>query len=243
MGVKTICYLSFGYPSIEGSIEAAGYYVEGGADAIEVSLPPHNPYRDSAFIQGLYKVALEQTENYDDYLDGIARMIKKYPNVEIILILYHEVFMAIGAKKVIDFCHENGIGNLISGDLHDEDALKALKEGGIKLARSVNYKMNEDDIQRCINTDGFTYMQAFPSEGQYVKPGFEELDTCIRYLRERKVSEPIYCGAGIKCPADAAKVKAAGGNGFFVGSSIIKMYDEPDKLIALIKEYKKAVSD
>ena len=86
MGVKTICYLSFGYPSIEGSIEAAGYYVEGGADAIEVSLPPHNPYRDSAFIQGLYKVALEQTENYDDYLDGIAQqraveLISNYSHV------------------------------------------------------------------------------------------------------------------------------------------------------------------
>ena len=41
--------------------------------------------------------------------------------------------------------------------------------------------------------------------------------------------EPIYCGAGIKCPEDAAKVKAAGGNGFFVGSSIIKLYEKPEE--------------
>ena len=78
---------------------------------------------------------------------------------------------------------------------------------------------------------------------QYVKPGFEELETCIRYLRERKVSEPIYCGAGIKSPADAARVKAAGGQGFFVGSSIIKLYDTPEKLVELIREYKKAAQN
>lgn len=96
--------------------------------------------------------------------------------------------MAIGAEKLGEFCEKHHIVNVISGDLHDPEAIAALRKHGVKLARSVNYKMNEDDIQRCINTDGFTYMQAFPSEGQYVKPGFEELETCIRYLRERKVS-------------------------------------------------------
>ena len=151
--------------------------------------------------------------------------------------------MAIGAEKLGEFCEKHHIVNVISGDLHDPEAIAALRKHGVKLARSVNYKMNEDDIQRCINTDGFTYMQAFPSEGQYVKPGFEELETCIRYLRERKVSEPIYCGAGIKSPADAARVKAAGGQGFFVGSSIIKLYDTPEQLVELIRDYKKAAQN
>ena len=33
MSIKTICYLSFGYPTIEKSIEMAGRYIEGGCDA------------------------------------------------------------------------------------------------------------------------------------------------------------------------------------------------------------------
>ena len=243
MGIKTICYLSFGYPTIEKSIEMAGYYIEGGCDAIEVSIPPKDPYRDSAFLQELYRVALAQTDDYSAYLEGVGRMTEKYPNTEFFFVLYHEVIMAIGAEKLGEFCEKHHIVNVISGDLHDPEAIAALRKHGVKLARSVNYKMNEDDIQRCIHTDGFTYMQAFPSEGQYVKPGFEELETCIRYLRERKVSEPIYCGAGIKSPADAARVKAAGGQGFFVGSSIIKLYDTPENLVELIREYKKAAQD
>lgn len=243
MSVKTICYLSFGYPTIEKSIEAAGLYIEGGCDAIEVSIPPKDPYRDSAFLQSLYKVALNQTENYDDYLEGIGRMTEKYNKTEFFFVLYHEVIMAIGPQKLGEFCKKHGITNVISGDLHDEEAIKTLRANGVKLARSVNYKMDEADIQRCIETDGFTYMQAFPSPGQYVKPGFEKIEDCIKYLRERKVSEPIYCGAGIKTPCDAARIKAAGGNGFFVGSSIIKMYDDPQGLVNLIKEYKRVAED
>ena len=239
MGIKTICYLSFRYPSIEGSIKVAGYYVSGGCDAIEVSIPPKNPYRDSAFLQELYKIALEQTDDYDEYLDGIAKMTQKYQNTEFFLVLYHEVIISIGAEKLAKFCQKQKIVNIISGDLHDEEAIKVLKSHEVKLARSVNYKMDETDIEKCIKTDGFTYMQAFPASGQYVKPGFEELHTCIDYLRKRKVSLPIYCGAGIKSPEDAAKVKESGGDGFFVGSSIIKLYSEPEKLVSLIKAYKK----
>ncbi len=240
MGIKTICFLTFGYPSIEESIKFAGLYVKGGCDAIEVTIPPHDGYRDSVFIQNLYKKALEQTDSYDDYLNGIERMIKEYPSTEFFLILYHEVIMNIGPEKVGRFCSKNGIKYLISGDLHDEDAISTLRSYGVKLARSVNYKMEEADIERCVEADGFTYMQAFPREGQYVKPGFEKLETCIKYLRSRKVSEPIYCGAGIKTPDDAERVRKAGGNGFFVGSSIIKLYDKPDELVALIREYKNA---
>lgn len=150
MSIKTICYLSFGYPTIEKSIEMAGRYIEGGCDAIEVSIPPKDPYRDSAFLQELYRVALAQTDDYSKYLEGIGRMTEQYPSTEFFFVLYHEVIMAIGAEKLGEFCEKHHIVNVISGDLHDPEAIAALRKHGVKLARSVNYKMNEDDIQRCI---------------------------------------------------------------------------------------------
>ena len=85
MSIKTICYLSFGYPTIEKSIEMAGRYIEGGCDAIEVSIPPKDPYRDSAFLQELYRVALAQTDDYSKYLEGIGRMTEQYPSTEFFL--------------------------------------------------------------------------------------------------------------------------------------------------------------
>lgn len=241
--IKMICYLPLGYPTLEKSVEMAGYYVQGGCDAIEVSIPPVNPYRDGPFIQDLMRKALEKCGSYERYLEKVRTLTEKYPGTEFFLLLYHEVIMNIGVERLCGFCKENGIENIISGDLHDEGALAILRANGIKLARAVNYQMKEDDIKRCIETDGFTYMQAFLSGGQQARPGFEELKTCIRYLRERRVSEPIYCGAGIRNPGDAARVKEAGGDGFFVGSSIIKLYENPQELVKLIEEYKRAVTD
>ena len=103
MSIKTICYLSFGYPTIEKSIEMAGRYIEGGCDAIEVSIPPKDPYRDSAFLQELYRVALAQTDDYSKYLEGIGRMTEQYPSTEFFFVLYHEVIMAIGAENRVLF--------------------------------------------------------------------------------------------------------------------------------------------
>lgn len=243
MSVKVICYLCGGYPSVDESMAMAEHYVKGGCDAIECSLPPKDPNRDGEFIRNLMHIAYEKCHDYEVYLQAIKKFKQKHPETEVFLLLYNEVIMKIGADRLRDFCKETGIQYVISGDLKDEKMIEIFREYGIKLARVANYKMQEEDIQRCIETDGFTYMQAFPNPGQYIKPGFEELDVCMKYLRERKVSEPIYCGGGIKGPADAARVKAAGGNGFFVGSSIIKLYDDPEALEKLIREYKDAVKD
>ena len=238
--MKMICYLCCGYPTIEDSVKMAEYYIQGGCDAIEVSLPPKDPYRDGPFIQELMRHAYGQCADYDRYLEAISGLVEAHRETEFFLLLYGEVIASIGGEKVASFCEAHGIRSIISGDLADPKALQALKDHGVRLARAVNYRMREEDIQRCIHTDGFTYMQAFPSPGQEIKPGFEELETCIRYLRERGVSEPIYCGAGIKGPEDAARVKAAGGEGFFIGSSIIKLYDEPEALLKLLREYRQA---
>lgn len=243
MSVKMICFLCGGYPTVEKSMEMADYYVQAGCDAIECSMPPENPYRDGEYIQNLMHIAYDGCHDYDVYMDAIRGFCRKHPLTEVFLLLYNEVIQKIGGEKLGRFCKEVGIQYIISGDLKDEKIIKTIHRYDVKLARTVNYAMKEDDIQRCIHTDGFTYMTAFPSPTQEVKPGFEELSTCIAYLRQRHVSEPIYCGAGIKGPQDAKRVKDAGANGFFVGSSIIKLYDDPQALMQLIRDYKSAVAD
>ena len=88
----------------------------------------------------MYKVALDQTENYDDYLEGIGRMTEKYNKTEFFFVLYHEVIMAIGPQKLGEFCKKHGITNVISGDLHDEEAEREAENNRIReiIAGSVN---------------------------------------------------------------------------------------------------------
>lgn len=147
MSIKTICYLSFGYPTIEKSIEMAGRYIEGGCDAIEVSIPPKDPYRDSAFLQELYRVALAQTDDYSKYLEGIGRMTEQYPSTEFFFVLYHEVIMAIGAEKLGEFCEKHHIVNVISGDLHDPEAIADILIVGTTLRRNGSMAEPIDEAQ------------------------------------------------------------------------------------------------
>ncbi|MEG1754286.1 MAG: tryptophan synthase subunit alpha, partial [Christensenella sp.] len=104
MSIKMICYLSCGYPTVERSMEMAEYYIEGGCDAIEMSIPPKDPYRDGPFIQDLMRKALAGCDDYDFYLENIRKFAIKHPNTELFLLLYHEVIMSIGYEKLADFC-------------------------------------------------------------------------------------------------------------------------------------------
>lgn len=115
MSIKTICYLSFGYPTIEKSIEMAGRYIEGGCDAIEVSIPPKDPYRDSAFLQELYRVALAQTDDYSKYLEGIGRMTEQYPSTEFFFVLYHVTHVSTQLTYAIVAAAVSFVGYIIAG--------------------------------------------------------------------------------------------------------------------------------
>jgi tryptophan synthase alpha chain len=224
-------------------MEMAEYYLEGGCDIIEMSIPPNNPYRDGPFIAEKMRVALAGCSDYDRYMRSIESFAVGHPDAEFFLLLYEEVIEAIGAKKLADFCKRAGIETIISGDLREGEMKSVLERKGIKIARPVTFELKESDIQRCLSTKGFTYMQAVVNPKQPPKPGYETLDKCIAYLRQRGITQPIYCGAGIKTPEDAKVIKQAKADGFFIGSSIISLYDDTEKLTSTIRAFRQAVEN
>lgn len=240
--MKVIGYLTCGYPTIEKSVETAKLYVEGGCDMLEISIPLENN-REKPFLARIMREAIALCGDYDQYLDGIARIAKENPDTEITLLLYDEIVTAIGEEKFVEFCLSCGIRDVNSADLKNARAIRLMNENGIRIAGLVNYNLEEHRIEEAKNATGFIYCQAFPREGQQLKPGFETLDKLLSYLRSRGIGNEIYCGGGIATPEDARIVKAAGADGLFLGTSIITLYDEPEKLKATIKEYCDAVAE
>lgn len=51
---------------------------------------------------------------------------------------------------------------------------------------------------------------------------------------------PVYCGIGIRSPQDVTFIRESGGQGFFLGSTIMQYYEEPEKLTETIRAYKEA---
>ena len=86
--MKVICYLSYGYPSIDYSLKMAKCYYEAGADMMECSLPARDPYIDSEFIAGRMADALSACNDYDVYLEKLGEFRTENPDFPITFLLY-----------------------------------------------------------------------------------------------------------------------------------------------------------
>ena len=87
------------------------------------------------------------------------------------------------------------------------------------------------------NANGFVYLQAKPTTGK-INENYPTLKDCIIYLKSQGINRKIYCGVGVHVPEDMTMVKEAGGDGAFVGSTILKLHDEPEKMEETIRKFK-----
>lgn len=236
--MKFVGYIPFGYPTIQESIKIVEIYCKSGCKAIEASFPLLNPIGESEMIVEYMKKALEKCSNYDMYLNGIKEIRKKHKDLEINLLLFTEVILDIGKDKIAKFCIEQNIGSIICPDItgkkefQDEMSVK-----GLKFIAPFHYDVDNLELENCKNAKGFIYMQAFPPAWQFVKPGFDTPKSIIDYLKENGVKNSIYAGVGIKDLNDVKIIKEAGADGFFVGSTLMKLMENPTELEKKITEF------
>lgn len=242
--MKTICYLACGYPTLQKSLEMAEVYVQAGCDAIEWCLPPKDPYVDPPYIAEKLREARRGCDDYEVYLKELAAFRKRFPQTEIILLLYEETVLELTAERLIAYCRENGIETILSGNLCDETARREIMAGGLKIAASINYTMYPEEFELVQAANGFVYVQAMPSAADLeAGRGRETLKKIIDKLRQLGVDRPVYCGVGIRSPQDVAFIRESGGQGFFLGSAIMQYYNEPEKMVEFIRTYKAAAAE
>lgn len=226
---------------MEKSLEMAEVYVQAGCDAIEWCLPPKDPYVDPPYLREKILQGRSECSDYETHLKELAAFRKKFPQVEIILLLYQETVLELTTERLTAYCREHGIDTILSGNLSDETARKEIMEGGLKIAASMNYTMYPEEFESVCAANGFVYVQAMPSpEDLKAGRGRETLKIAIDILRELGVDRPVYCGVGIRSLQDVAFIRESGGQGFFLGSTIMQYYEEPEKLMETIRAYKKA---
>ncbi len=232
-----ICYLSNGYPTISDSIEMAKTYVEAGCDIIEIDFPSRNPFLESEYIANRMAEALKACDDFDKYMDGMVQAKKLLPTTKFILMVYENTVEEIGEKKFIDFCLENDYTDIILVGLKDETIKNRMIENGLRVSCYVQFQLMEQEVEYALKSNGFVYLQAVPAPGQ-ANPAYPELKDCIRYLREKGLKNPIYCGVGVHTPKDAGMVREAGADAAFIGSTILKLHEDKPALTAMIRDFK-----
>lgn len=224
--MKLICYLSLGSPNLEESIKNAKNYADSGCDVIEVDFPAKDPYLDSPYIQERMAQALASSSDYAEYMKAIEKIKSENPNASFIVLTYESTIKEIGLDKFVAFCKKNNLNDLICvGDEYPE-VRKQLIDNGLLVSTYVQYHLLDEELEVAKRTNGFIYLQA-KSGGKYHEK-YQDLKSIIEYLRNGlKLPNPIYCGVGISTPDDVAMVKKAGADGAFVGSTVLKLQNDP----------------
>lgn len=236
MSAKLICYLSLGYPSIKESMKMADVYVESGCGMIEVDIPTENAFLDGELISTRMRMAKENCSDYSKYFEAVKEMKNKYKNTPLIVLIYEHTVEEIGVDNFINYCKENNtLDVILVGETTGEIKEKLIKNG-LKISCYVTFALPDDEVDKALNSNGFVYLQA--KADKEVREGCETLDKCIKYLREKGMKNPIYCGVGISTPDDMHMVSKAGGDAAFVGSALLKRQDNLDELRSFIEKLK-----
>jgi tryptophan synthase alpha chain len=235
--IEVILYLSNGYPSIEASMKMAEEYADAGCTMIEVDFPSRNPFLEGKMIADRMKTALVACGDYKSYMKEISEIHRRLPQVKILVMIYENTIQEIGEDNFIQFCRENNLKDIILVGLTSDEVKEKCMKGGLRVSCYVQYQMQEDEVESAISSNGFVYMQAKPKQGQgYVNEKYPELKDCIRCLREKGIDRPVYCGVGVSSPEDIAMIKNAGGDGAFVGSTVLNLQNNIPAMKAKIRE-------
>ncbi len=218
MAFELICYLNFGYPTIEDGIRAARDYVESGCTALQIDIPSRDPYLEHASIQDRMRYCLEHTPDYEAYFEGICRIREMYPDLKLVLMLYENTVKELGVERIIAFCKRAGI--TMSTFVGSDDGIRrALTDSGVDIACYVQFHLPDDEVSFAKSSRMPTLLQV-KSAGK-VKPGYDSFEKCLAYLRNVGIGGPVYASVGIKTPEDVRMVKRAGADGAFVGSVLM----------------------
>lgn len=236
--MKLICYLSNGTPTLEDSLSLAGLYAASGCDIIEIDIPARDPYLEGEYIAGLMAAALSRCDDYDRYLAEMEQIKRNNPDARLIIMIYEATVLEIGYEKFVEFCRRCGYLDLIFVGLRDDTVKNRLIADGIRVSCYVRFELRPEEIASARASNGFLYLQAKPA-ARTVNLAYPTLADCIRALREEHgITAPIYCGVGIHTAEDIRTARAAGADGVFVGSTILRLYGDRPALTAKIRELK-----
>lgn len=240
MAFKLICYLNFGYPTIEDGIEDAQLYIDNGCQAIQLDVPSKDPYLEHDFIKNRMKACLERQSDYEEYFNGIRKIRAKNPDVEMFFMLYENIVDEIGAKRITDFCNEVGIKYSTYVGM-SEKVKSELESGGLGICCYVQYHLPDEEVSFAKVSSGPVLYQA-RSIGK-TRVGCETFQDGIAFLKNAGVNKPIYASVGIKTPDDIRRAKESGADGAFIGSVLMNSIQDKKRFPDIMTSFSEAAKE
>ena len=232
MGFEVVCFLNFGYPTIEDSMRFVQTYYECGCRFLQLDIPSENPYLEQDEIKKRMAVALKREPDYQRYFEAIRELGKKYADIVFYLSIYANTVEKIGIDNVLREYQRAGIR--YAGFVGADDKLKEyMTRAGLSVSTYVQRHLPLQEVEKAQKAERVSY-QFRSLQNQEINTRVATYNEGTEYLRHHGVTCPIYATVGIRTPDDVREVKRAGAQGVFVGSVLMKELEYPDKFRRLL---------
>ena len=217
-----IPYLTAGFPTSAGSLEALHRVTDAGADFVEVGVPFSDPLADGPTIQRTTQAALEQGMTVPRVLALIREAALAVP---VIIMTYLNPVLAYGVERFAKDAHNAGAAGVLLTDLPagaDPAVEAAVTNSALDLIRLVAPTTDDSRLQTALShASGFVYLISrlgVTGARESVPP---DLDAQVRRVRTASPARlPVAVGFGIGTPAQAAAA-ARSADGVVVGSALM----------------------
>ena len=226
-GKVLIGYLPVGFPSLEGSIEAAVALVESGVDILELGVPYTDPVMDGLVIQEATQVALANGFKLPHAIEAVKRITARV-DIPVLLMTYFNPVIQYGVDKFASDLAAAGGAGLITPDLIPDEAsewLSAAEKYDLDRVFLAAPSSTDDRLAQAVrNSRGFVY--AVSTMG--ITGARQDVDVAAKSLvaRLRSVGAThIGVGVGISNGTQVREVLSYG-DGAIVGSALVKALND-----------------
>lgn len=222
-GGALIGYLPVGFPTLQGSIDAAVALVEHGVDALELGVPYSDPVMDGPVIQEAAQTALDAGFRLTDVFRAVEA-VRSRVSAPVLVMTYWNPVLQYGVDRFADDLASAGGAGLITPDITPDaapDWIAASDRTGLDrvfLAAPSSTPARLREIATA--SRGFTY--AVSTMG--ITGARAEMDAAARALvgRMRDAGTERACvGIGISTPEQVADVLTYA-DGAIVGSALVR---------------------
>ncbi len=236
-----VSYVTAGNPDPATSEKLIKAVIEAGTDILELGVPFSDPMADGPVIQKAGTIALEAGTTLPIILD-MARNIRKYSDVPIVLFSYYNVLFSYGVEKLAKVCAEIGIDAWLVVDVpyeESDEVIPTLKKYDIDFIPLIAPTTPLDRAEMILkDATGFAYY--ITVKGVTGARAELPVELTQRLEELKKVCPvPLVAGFGISSP-EMAKATAAHADGAVVGSAIVRImeqYDNHDEAIKATAEF------
>ena len=216
-------YLPVGFPSLEGSIDAAVALVENGVDVLELGLPYSDPVMDGPVIQAATVQALAQGTRLHDAFTAVER-IRSRVDAPVLLMTYWNPVLQYGVDRFADDLVSAGGAGLITPDLTVDsgaDWLATSDRTGLDRVFLAAPTSTDERLKLAVDSSrGFVYTVSTMG----ITGARADLDAAARTLVTRlraQGAESLAVGIGISTADQIAEILGYA-DGAIVGSALVR---------------------